>query len=56
MKEWTKHLENKKKEKILDKISKLHIGDDNGSLMSIYAIEDKINEIIDFLNKEKNDD
>lgn len=55
MKEWNKHLENKKKEKT-DEISELRIGDDNGSLMSIYAMEDKINEIIDFLNKEKNDD
>ena len=34
-----------------EKISKLDIGDDNGSLLSIYAIEDKINEIIDVINK-----
>lgn len=36
-----------------EKLSKLNIGDDNGDLQSIYAIEDKINEIVDFLNKEK---
>lgn len=33
-----------------EKISKLDIGDYNGDLQSIYAIENKINEIIDFIN------
>jgi hypothetical protein len=50
MKEWTKHLETKKEKKTLEEISKLNIGDDNGSLLSIYNIEDKINEIIDVVN------
>ncbi len=38
------------KTQTLEKISKLCIGDYNGDLQSIYAIEDKVNEIIDVVN------
>jgi len=40
----------KEKTQILEEISKLKIGDYNGDLQSIYAIEDKINDIIDVIN------
>jgi hypothetical protein len=45
-----KTMTKQEKTQTLEEISKLNIGDDNGSLMSIYAIEDKINEIIDVVN------